>query len=74
MGIAFGLATYYILRWMRVCGASHDQQVSSGFSVLMGVWRTAVGESGFRFKVSGCRLHWFQINSGSTLHPLWLKI
>ena len=29
MGIAFGLATYYILRWMRVCGASHDQQVCS---------------------------------------------
>lgn len=26
MGLAFGLATYYILRFMRTCGASHDQQ------------------------------------------------
>ena len=29
MGLAFGIATYYVLRWMRVCGAGHDQQAST---------------------------------------------
>ena len=31
MGLAFGIATYYILRFMRTCGASHDQQARPVF-------------------------------------------